>query len=236
MIGPVTTHEEPPMRVLIADDHALFRDSLRSLLASRGIEVVGEASSGREAVELAHRLRPELVLMDLAMPELDGVAATRQLSAELPEVKVVVLTASSEDSDLFDAIKAGAKGFLRKDLKADRFVELLHGAAQGEPALTPDLARRLLAEFARPAPQRATARDPDALTDREQEVLALMVDGVTSNRRLARRLGVSENTVKFHVRNILDKLHLHNRAQVVGHALRHGLVEPSGPTTGLDED
>lgn len=214
------------MRIVIADDHALFRDSLRSLLAARDLEVVGEARTGKEAIELAWKLKPDVVLMDLMMPEMDGLEATKRLAAELPDVKVVVLTASDEESNLFEAIKAGAKGYLLKDLEADKFFSLLEGVTQGEPALTPALARKLLDEFAKPKAPAREPYDPDALTDREQEVLELMVDGVTSNRKLASSLGVSENTVKFHVRNILDKLHLHNRAQVVGYALRHRLVEP----------
>jgi DNA-binding NarL/FixJ family response regulator len=213
------------MRILIADDHALFRDSLKSLLAARGHEVVGEARNGREAVELAGRLRPEVVLMDLMMPEVDGLAATRLISADLPEVKVVVLTASDDDANLFEAIKSGAQGYLLKNLESAEFFALLDAVGDGEPALTPALARKLLREFAHPS-QEAKAADPDALTDREQEVLELLVQGVTSNRRLAKQLGVSENTVKFHVRNILDKLHLHNRAQVVSFALRNRLAGP----------
>ncbi len=212
------------MRILIADDHALFRDSLRSLLATKDVEVVAEARNGREAVELTRRFRPDIVLMDLAMPDVDGLAATRAISAELPDVKVVILTASSEDEDLFEAIKSGAQGYLVKDLEAKTFFALLQGLARGEPALTPSLASKLLSEFARPTTSRRD-QDPDTLTARELEVLESMVDGVTSNRSLAHHLGVSENTIKFHVRNILDKLHLHNRAQVVSHALRHGLVD-----------
>jgi DNA-binding NarL/FixJ family response regulator len=167
-----------------------------------------------------------VVLMDLMMPVMDGLEATRRLAAELPDVKVIVLTASDEESNLFEAIKSGAKGYLLKDLEAERFFSLLDGVSKGEPALTPALARKLLDEFARPKAAGRPEWDPDALTDREQEVLELMVEGVTSNRKLASELGVSENTVKFHVRNILDKLHLHNRAQVVGYALRNRLVEP----------
>lgn len=212
------------MRLVIADDHALFRDSLRSLLTARGVEVVGEAGTGEEAVALARQKRPDVVLMDLSMPEMDGLEATRQIHAELPDVKVVVLTASSEDKDLFEAIKCGADGYLIKDLEADKFFALLEGVARGEPALTPSLARKLLTEFAQPKRSADTEKDPDALTKREMEVLEAMVEGVTTNRALAKEFGVSENTVKFHVRNILDKLHLHNRAQVVSHALRQGLV------------
>jgi DNA-binding NarL/FixJ family response regulator len=220
------------VRILIADDHALFRDGLRSLLQSQGHEVVGEAPNGKMAIELAKKLRPDLVLMDISMPELNGVAATKELSAQLPEVKVVILTASEQDDTLFDAIKAGAQGYLLKNLEADEFFALLDAASRGEPALTPALARKLLHEFAKPAAATAESglNNTDALTDREREVLELMVEGVTANRKMAKRLGVSENTVKFHVRNILDKLRLNNRAQAVGYALRHNIVDREGGT------
>lgn len=212
------------MRLLIVDDHTLFRESLKSLLNARGLDVVGEAGDGRSAIELVRRLKPEIVLMDLSMPEMDGLTATRLLSAELPEVKVVILTASDDDANLFEAVKSGAQGYILKNLEADRFFTLLNGVHRGEPALTPTLAKKVLQEFAKTKPAGRRHEDPDALTEREQEVLELMVSGVTSNRALADRLELSENTVKFHVRNILDKLHLHNRAEVVGHALRHGMV------------
>jgi DNA-binding NarL/FixJ family response regulator len=216
------------MRVLIADDHPLFRDGLRSLLELRGIEVVGEAGTGREAVAEAHRLQPEVVLMDLDMPELNGLAATRLISAELPSVKVVILTASEDDANLFEAIKSGAQGYLNKNLNSADFFRLLGGVAEGEPALTPGLARKLLGEFVRPAapPAHAPEEAPPSLTEREREVLDLLVQGVTTNRELAERLVVSENTVKYHLRNILDKLHAQNRAQVVAFAVRQGMVEP----------
>ena len=213
------------MKIMIADDHALFRDSLRSLLEAHGLEVLGEARNGREAVELARKLKPEVVLMDLSMPEMDGLAATRLISAEMPEVKVVVLTASDEDAKLFEAIKSGAQGYLLKNLESEDFFTLLDGVNRGEPALTPALARKLLQEFARPSHAPTPPHDPDALTDREREVLEFLVAGITSNRKLAKQLGVSENTVKFHVRNILDKLHLHNRAQVVSYAIRNRIVD-----------
>src|ERR1700736_3162488 len=217
------------MRVLIADDHALFRDGLRSLLEARGVDVVGEARSGREAVDQAKRLGPDIVLMDLDMPELDGLAATRLISAELPNVKVVMLTASEEDAHLFEAIKSGAQGYLFKNLASDELFRLLDGVARGEPALTPALARKLLGEFARPVPAAPAPHAVDglaALTDRERDVLDLLVQGITSNRELAERLVITENTVKYHFRNILDKLHVQNRAQVVAFAVRHGIVEP----------
>jgi len=211
------------VRIVIADDHALFRDGLRSLLSTQGHEIVGEAKNGREAIELARRLKPDLVLMDVQMPEVDGIAATRALTAELPEIKVIILTATEDDAKLFEAIKSGAQGYLLKNLEADDFFAMLDRASRGEPALTPNLARKLLHEFARPSQD---PQDRDALTGREREVLELMVEGITSNRRLAKRLGLSENTVKFHVRNILDKLRLHTRAEAVGYALRKKIVEP----------
>ncbi|HET7711524.1 MAG TPA: response regulator transcription factor [Thermoanaerobaculia bacterium] len=213
------------MKILIADDHALFRDGLRSLLRTQGHEIVGEAKNGREAVRLAKELKPELVLMDISMPEMDGLEATRILTGEAPDVRVLILTASEDQVNLFDAVKAGAQGYLLKNLEADDFFDLLDRASRGEPALTPGLARKLLQEFARPAEPATEAPEADVLTIREREVLELMVTGVTSNRKLAKQLGVSENTVKFHVRNILDKLRLHNRAQVVGYALRKKMVE-----------
>ena len=216
------------MRILIADDHSLFRDGLRSLLQAEGHEIVGEAKNGAEAVALARELKPDLVLMDVQMPEMDGISATRAIATEMPEQKIVMLTASEEESKLFDAIKSGAQGYLLKNLEADAFFELLERAQRGEPALTPTLARKLLQEFAKPPEPTAPAStsEQETLTAREREVLELMVEGVTSNRKLAKRLGLSENTVKFHVRNILDKLRLHNRAEVVGYALRHGIVDP----------
>jgi len=211
------------MKILIADDHALFRGSLRTLLEARGHEVVGEAANGREAVVRTRELKPDLVLMDLSMPVLDGLSAIKILAAEPSDTKVVALTASEDDRSLFDAIKSGAQGYLLKNLDADEFFGLLEAVGRGEPALTPALARKLLREFQRPE---KADESPDALTERELDVLRCLVEGVTSNRMLAEKLGVSENTVKFHVRNILDKLHLNNRAQAVSFALRNKIVEP----------
>lgn len=215
------------MRVVIVDDHALFRQALRNLLEARGVEVLGEGSNGAEALVLARAHEPDVVLMDLRMSPMDGLEATRLLSAEMPEMRVVVLTASEDDADLFEAIKSGAQGYLLKNLQAEQFFALLEDVARGEPAFTPGLARKLLGEFARgrSAPQ---PKGPDMLTDREQEVLELLVQGITSNRDLAAHLVVSENTVRYHLRNIMDKLHLQNRAQVVAYAVRNNLTARPG--------
>jgi DNA-binding NarL/FixJ family response regulator len=166
--------------------------------------------------------------MDLGMPELDGLEATRILAADANAPKIVILTGADDDEKLFEAIKSGAQGYLLKNLDAEEFFTLLERVASGEPGLTPAVARKLLKEFARPSKSEAN-HDPDALTEREREVLELLVQGVTTNRNLAKTLSVSENTVKFHVRNILDKLHLNNRAQVVSFALRNRLVSVPPP-------
>ena len=216
------------MRLLLADDHFLFRSSLRSLVEARGLDVVGEAVNGREAVEMAAELKPDLVLMDLSMPVLNGIEATRELTAIMPEIKVIILTASMEDDDLFEALRAGAHGYLLKNLEADSFFELLDRAAAGEPALTPRLSRKVLEAFALREAGR-TKEHSAVLTDREREVLELIVDGVTSNVQIAKRLEVTEAAVKFHVRHILDKLHLQNRAEAISHALRPGVGEWGGP-------
>ncbi len=212
------------MRILIADDHALFRDGLRSLLEARDLNVVGEARDGAEAVALARLHRPDIVLMDLNMPGTNGLEATTLICAEMPGIRVVVLTASDEDADLFQAVKSGAQGYLPKNVAAEDLFNFLDGVMNGEPALTPTLARKVLGEFSRHLNEH---EKPPAsmLTEREQEVLVLLVSGVTSNRELAARLFVSENTIKFHLRNILAKLHLNNRAQVIAYAVRHGLVD-----------
>jgi DNA-binding NarL/FixJ family response regulator len=206
------------MRVLLADDHALFRDGVRSLLQTRGIDVVGEAADGREAVEAALRLRPDVVLMDITMPRMDGLEATRLIKARAPEITIVMLTVSEDDHMLFEAIKSGAQGYLLKNLQAAEFFELLEGVQRGEAAITRSLAGRILDEFG--AHPRRRAADPrDELTDRERDVLRA-VSGGASNREVAAALHISENTVKFHMKNILDKLHLHTRAEVIAYAAR----------------
>jgi len=213
------------MRILLADDHALFRDGVASLLAAWGHEVVGQVSDGEAAVQAAVRLRPDLVLMDVAMPGGGGLAATRRLAADAPEVAIVMLTASEGVDDLFAAIKAAALGYLLKNLESGELRGMLAAVARGEAAITPAIAGRILAELARPEVAASTVPDgPDRLTDREMDVLRLVVAGLR-NKEIAADLGISENTAKFHLRNILDKLHAQNRAEVVARAMRGGLVE-----------
>ena len=213
------------MRVLLADDHPLFRDGVRSLLEARGVEVVGEAGDGQEALEAALRLKPDVILMDITMPRMDGLEATRLIKVRLPDVKIVVLTVSDEDRVLFEAIKSGAQGYLLKDLQADEFFDLLSGIERGEAPISRGLAGRILEEFAAHRAGRAEIEAPDELTDREREVLNC-VSGGASNREIAATLYVSENTVKFHMKNILEKLHLRNRAEVVAYAARKGWLPP----------
>lgn len=207
------------MNVLIVDGHALFRDGLASLLAARDIEVVATAANGQHAIKLVALHRPQIVLLDLSMPVMDGLSATRILTSRFPDVKIVIVTASEDDADLFEAIKSGAQGFIPRDVGADQLVALLEGLEAGQPALTPALARKILGEFAKPANEPV-----DSLSPRERTVLDLLLTGITTNKDLAARLHVSENMVKFHLRNILGKLHLNNRAQVVAWAAQHHIA------------
>jgi DNA-binding NarL/FixJ family response regulator len=211
------------MRILLADDHALFRDGVASLLVAWGHEVVGQAADGGSAIALTGELRPDLVLMDVAMPG-DGIEATRRIADEEPGVAIVMLTASEAVDDLFAAIKAGARGYLLKNLESSELRAMLAAVERGEAAITPAIAARILAELSKaPAAGAAGDRDPDALTDRELDVLRLVVAGMR-NKEIAAGLGISENTVKFHLRNILDKLHAQSRAEAVARAVREGLI------------
>ena len=211
------------MRVLIVDDHQLFRDGIRGLLQAEGIEVVGEASDGLEALEQVRSLQPDIILLDIKMPRCDGLEATRLIKAEMPDAKIVILTAVEEDDSIFEAIKSGAQGYLLKNMRAAEFISLLKGVERGEAAITSDVAGRILDDFSRRARGVRGERDAEELTERELEVLRLVVEGHT-NRKIGVKLGLSENTVKYHLRHILEKLHLQNRAQVVAYAMRHGLV------------
>jgi len=212
------------MRIVLADDHALFREGLSSLLEAWGHDVVGWAADGAEAVDLVERLHPELVLMDVRMPRMTGLQATRAIATHLPDVAIVMLTVSEDEDDLFEAIKAGARGYLLKDLGSAQLRSMIEAVGRGEAAITPATAVRIMAELARPsAPAKA---EPDRLTDREIEVLELVTAGLR-NKEIAARLGISENTAKFHLKNILEKLHAGSRTELAARAVREGLV-PGG--------
>lgn len=214
------------MRVLLADDHPLFRDGLAALLRARGMTVVGEANNGVEALELARASKPELILMDVNMPQMDGLEATRRIKAELPETKIVILTVSDEDENLFQAIKFGAEGYLLKNLQSQAFFDLIDGIGRGEAPISRELATKILDEFSRRLKDDAKVANSEDLTDREKQVLELVAEGST-NRDIASRLNVTENTVKYHLKNILEKLHLRNRAQAVAYAMQAGLLKKS---------
>ncbi len=215
------------MRVLVADDHSLFRDGIASLIEAAGFKVVGQVGDGRAAVEAALRLRPDLVLMDISMPQMSGLEALRQIKAQAPEIQVVMLTVSDDDASLLQAIQSGARGYLLKNLNAEEFLDMLAGLQRGEAALTRQMTARLLNGLAR-----QSQRQPgpaESLTARERELLRLVAEGLP-NKAIAQRLSVSENTVKYHMKNILQKLGAHNRAEAIAHALRAGLLE--GPQVG----
>jgi DNA-binding NarL/FixJ family response regulator len=213
------------IRVVLADDQALIRRAIRSLLESAGdIEVVAEAADGKEAVAAARRHRPDVVVMDVRMPHLDGIEATRRIRADQPDVAVIVLTTFDMDQYVFQAVRAGAAGFFLKDGDADPLLEGIRVAAQGEAVMDPGALRRLLEEFARtaePAPDAVHALA--GLTERERDVLRLMSDGMT-NAEVAQRLVVSPATVKTHVGSILAKLDVRDRTQAVVLAWRGGLA------------
>ena len=213
-------------RVLIADDHALFRDGMASLLKAWGLNVVGQAGDGMEALEKARALRPDVVLMDINMPRTNGLEATRLVKAEMRDVTVVMVTVSDDDDNLFEAIKSGADGYILKDTPGDEVGALLTGIREGNPPLSRGLAQKILDEFAgtRKKPAKAP-RDPDPLTGREAEILQAVSMGET-NKEIAASLTISTNTVNFHMKNILAKLHLRNRAQAVAYAVRSGLANP----------
>ena len=215
------------MRVLLVDDHALFRAGIASLLGAWGMDVAGEAGDGFEALEQVRRLKPDLVLMDITMPRCNGLEATRLIKAEAPAVKIVMVTVSDDEEDLFEAIKSGAEGYLLKDMSEEEFNRTINGIAGGEAPLSRGLATKILEEFVRLAQaERPKDTEGDGLTPREREVLQLVAGGAT-NREIAATLYVSENTVNFHVKNILAKLHLKNRAQAVAYAIRADLGERS---------
>ncbi|MFQ5859482.1 MAG: response regulator [Anaerolineae bacterium] len=212
------------MRVLLVDDHVLFRKGLTALLSSQAdFNVVGEAENGLEALEQARKLMPDLILMDIAMPVCDGLAATQRILAEMPYVKIVVLTVAEDDRSLFEAIKSGAHGYLLKKLEPDELFEMLRGVSLGQAPISRFMAAKIMHEFSQLAKRANTEPGAQLLTDREREVLQLVAQGLT-NKEIADRLVIAENTVKNHLKNILAKLHLENRVQAAAYAVQQGLA------------
>ena len=209
-----------PIRVLLADDHSLFRKGLASLLSSnKGFKVVGEAQDGTEALNKAKDLKPDLILMDVYMPGGNGLEATRQIKEALPSVKVVILTVSEEDKNLFEAIKCGAHGYLLKKIEPRDLFEMLRGVFRGEAPISRATAAKILNEFAAQAHRAPQEMPEERLSPKEREVIELLTKGST-NKEIGNKLGITENTVKNHLKNILDKLHLENRVQAAAFALQ----------------
>lgn len=205
------------IQILLVDDHTVVRQGLRMFLSlDTELEVIGEAADGLEAIEQAHRLQPDVVLMDLLMPRMDGIAATAVIRRELPDTEVIALTSVLEDEKVIGAIKAGAIGYLLKDTQADELCRAIKAAAAGQVQLSPQAAARLMREVRAP-------ESPEPLTDRETEVLRLLAQGM-SNKEIAQTLTIGEKTVKTHVSNILSKLNVPSRTQAALYAVRIGLV------------
>lgn len=226
------------MRVLLVDDHRLFLEGLRTLLTAEGIEVVGEAHDGLEALAAARRTQPDVILMDIQMPRCDGVAATRLIKAEMPACKIVMLTMSESEQDLFEAIKSGASGYLLKRIDAEDFFTYLAELQTGHPPFSAGLAEKILQEFTHPSLRTASGPAPVAVQDdgsqaesdreapisaRQMQIITLVAQGKTY-RQVAETIGIAERTVKYHMAEVLDRLHLENRAQVIAYAARTGLT------------
>ena len=215
------------LRVLVCDDHALFRRGLQMVLEQEpDLELVGEAADGEEVVVRAQELMPDVILMDVRMPRKSGIEAASEIKDALPHVKILMLTISDDEADLYDAIKAGASGYLLKEIPIEEVADAIRSVWAGQSRISPSMASKLLNEFA--AMSKATDERPPMpsprLTDREMEVLKLVAQGL-NNRDIAKQLFISENTVKNHIRNILEKLHLHSRMEAVVYAVREKMIE-----------
>ena len=216
------------MRVLLADDHPLFLDGLKNLLHLRDIEVIGTARDGLEALEKTRSLKPEVIIMDVQMPRMNGLEATRRIMMEQPEIKIVMLTMSENDEDLFEAIQNGACGYLLKTEEPDKFFERLSGLMRGEVPLSPGLAKRILNKLARQGragqPVEQVMAEEEYLTPRQIEVLTLVVQGLTY-KEIGAKVFLSERTIKYHMGQIIERLQLENRRQAIEYARRTGLVK-----------
>ncbi len=211
------------MRILLADDHALFRAGLASLLRAWGLDVVGQANNGEEAITKVRELHPDLVMMDITMPGTNGLEATKAIKTMFPDVKIVIITVSDDEQDLFEAIKSGAEGYLLKNLQEKEFADLINRLDRNEPIISPGLANKLLQEFVRLKEEEHSSQMETGLTEREEGVLRHVAQGAT-NKEIAGSLQISPHTVNFHMKNILSKLHLRNRAEAVAWAFEHGFA------------
>jgi two-component system NarL family response regulator len=223
------TEQSERLRVLVCDDHALFRRGLQMVLEQEDdLELVGEASDGVEVVTKAQELMPDVILMDVRMPKRSGIEAASEIKEALPHVKILMLTISDEEADLYEAIKAGASGYLLKEIPIEEVADAIRSVWAGQSRISPSMASKLLTEFA--AMSKASEDKPQMpaprLTEREMEVLRLVAQGL-NNRDIAKKLFISENTVKNHIRNILEKLHLHSRMEAVVYAVREKMIEIS---------
>ena len=226
MTKPAKTESET-LQVLIVDDHALFRRGLQMVLEQEiDIDVVGEAADGQEAVQKAQELMPDVVLMDVRMPRRSGIEAAGEIKELLPHAKILMLTISDEEADLYEAIKAGASGYLLKEISIEEVADAIRSVWAGQSRISPSMASKLLTEFAAMSKRADERRQVPAprLTEREMEVLTLVAEGL-NNRDIGQRLFISENTVKNHIRNILEKLHLHSRMEAVVYAVREKLLD-----------
>lgn len=225
--SPPAASPGQPVRVIIADDQPLFRRGLWVVLGTdERIEVVAEAENGEEAIAKTVELVPDVVLMDVRMPKVNGIEAARVISREVPTTKIIMLTVSDEEDDLYEAIKAGATGYLLKEISVEKVSEAIQAVVQGQSLITPSMASKLLMEFQKLSnrPEEVSQFSSPKLTTRELEVLKLVAKGM-SNREIGEQLFISENTVKNHVRNILEKLHLHSRMEAVIYAVRERLLD-----------
>ncbi|MBI4277283.1 MAG: response regulator transcription factor [Armatimonadetes bacterium] len=214
------------IRVLLADDHTVVREGVRVILTAQpDIEVVGEAATGREAVDLSRRLKPDVVVMDVSMPDLNGIEATRVIKQEMPEINVLGLTMHEDEAYVFQLLKAGASGYVLKRAAAHDLVEGVRAASRGEAFLYPSVAKAVVEDYLRRLESGGEREKYDGLTEREREILTLVAEGFT-NQQIAEKLYISVKTVQTHRAHIMEKLGLHDRAELVRYAIRKGLIEP----------
>jgi len=213
------------LRIIIADDHALFTDGLKNLLQSRGFEIIGIVRDGLEAFNLAKKLKPDLMLIDIFMPHCDGLEATKLISANFPEIKIMILTSSEDEKNVFDAIKYGASGYFIKSFDSKLLFKSIEAMQNGESLVSSGLANKILEELEMTRKKQAE-NYRHSLTERQREVLSLSAQGHTY-KHIARRINISERTVRYHIQSAIDKLHLQNRQQLISYAARAGMLDRS---------